>query len=181
MNEQIQTWAAIAGILGLLVGILSLLRDFFNLQWETSRSLIKRLLVDRRLWASIAILLVLTSLWSLYSQNSTLLQVIQQGEAEIAEIYKTQTAQPKYELTIEAILSAPTIIPRIIEATTVVKETSVVRETVIVEATPIVVATTAPATIQNTSPTPTTALPVPTSITGTLEVLTFRLFWTWTG
>lgn len=140
MNDTDQTVATLIAILGLIVGILALLRDFFNFQWQNSGSAIKRLLVDRRFWGLIALGLVVLAFWLLYHQNSTLAASVTQKEVILDSIYKTQTAAPIYQSTIEALISAPTSTPIIVEATRIVKETAIVQATVRVEVTRVVTA-----------------------------------------
>ena len=74
MSEQLQFWSSIAGLLGLFIAILSLLRDTFNfqLQWSDSSSFLKRTIVDRRVWFLTAVILWGFSLWSPYSKVKVL-------------------------------------------------------------------------------------------------------------
>ena len=63
MNTQGLDWSTIAGVVGLLVGIIALLRDVFDvkLQWSSSRSSIKRFFGSRWSVALLTLALVVAA------------------------------------------------------------------------------------------------------------------------
>lgn len=74
MSEWLQFWGSVAGILGLAVALLSLLRDTFNFQlkWSTSSNYVKRFIVSRRFQFGLIAILLGFSFWSLFSRIQNL-------------------------------------------------------------------------------------------------------------
>jgi hypothetical protein len=95
MNQDIQLWGAIAGILGFFIAVLAFLRDIFNIQVEprASGNFLKRLVTNRRFQLIVAAILIGFSFWSLYDRVQSLEVITARQEAEITSAYITQTAQ----------------------------------------------------------------------------------------
>jgi len=95
MNPELQFWGSIAGILGLIVAILALLRDVFDfqLEWASSSNFLKRLAVNRRFQLVVAVALIGFAFWSLYNKNQGLEATIAEQEKNMASAYATQTVQ----------------------------------------------------------------------------------------
>jgi hypothetical protein len=103
MNERLVFFGAIAGILGLFVAILALLRDVFDfqLEWADSRNLLKRLAANRLVQIIVVVALFGFAFWSLYSRMQGLESIVARQDAEITSAYVTQTAQAASLLALE--------------------------------------------------------------------------------
>lgn len=68
MEDVIQLYGAVAGILGLIIAILALLRDVFDfrLQWSVSKNRLKNLFVNQRVLTVISLILLTSSTYNIF-------------------------------------------------------------------------------------------------------------------
>jgi len=109
MNDSIQFLAALAGILGVIIGVLAFVRDLFNIQlsWSNSTSAIKRAVVNRWFLAFATISLMSIGLYSVFSYNQELATALNERDLEITALRSTQETYNNLQETIEALRSMP--------------------------------------------------------------------------
>jgi len=86
MNDSESSWSFILGISAIILGVLSLVRDIFNLQltWASSQNSLKRLIADRRFQLLIFVILAFSSIWAIYNRINSLEEIVTKQEIEIA-------------------------------------------------------------------------------------------------
>lgn len=113
MSQQLELLGAISGILGLIIAVLALLRDVYDLKLSppAQNSIFGRVLKSRTFLPIISILLFVLFGLSFYSQIRNLSTTLSEQEQELGSAYIGQTAQA---LTINELRATPTPVSNVL-------------------------------------------------------------------